>query len=1734
MPTWKEQLLRIRTLRDERKARDDALHAIQLRSQKARDALRRLKSGNTVLPDDPAHIVGLKRRIAVLESRLRRPGHVAKEDESRLWREQLKGMVDELAASTRPVHQDVAEGERSLAVLDGAVQAARKRLEHSRADLQTAIAGLYAGQQPRDMVGNLPDDIPFLLLPVRIETRFMTGNGSSELWLRVYPDDIALHTHESVLTDTEVAEGEKYWIALWDATRSGGAQTEDKRKAAWTYLAGLFGPQRSAWVAKETRPTNWADPLPDGEPSFPPHDVTKTSSWSRAPRTHVLPDRFVVLLYEGDTLVKEIAGGAIPDELIVGPDPMDAGDSFVDDGGKLVFGPAFDWMSDFPKAVAAGMGFRIPITATQAVSGFSRILVLGLRLSADETGGQQALETLISNHHYSTKGLSLVRQGTPTNNTDDEGSGYTKNDPFDAISYYVETGAPLFTGNDDTDGRRLADALGIDYAPLQFVRNSDATDAREAVAMNAALYAGTLGFYFDTLMQPVLSDAAQDALREFFVRRVTGRGPLPALRVGNQPYGVLLTSDFGKWQWSRLESAFDHGFLQKLGATVRKYHDLWTSVLGGVSHVGKPGSEGDPGAVLMDVLGLQAGSVSFSQRIGYSTDYLRNLDAFQYGGRYFDDMQQHYTSKAGALDFLAALGYAEKDERGLPKVPQLLRLVYQHYHTPLDAENLVDDVPLSEEALIRPYDAAAHRNYLDWLAEAGSIAALESQDFGPGRQAPGALLYLMLRRALLLQLHKASVRWFQRNNVDLRATLGAANFHNIRPQGDVTKWEVMKAAVGIAAADHPDRRKAVSEYLLTTGRDQAEASFLNEMRDALKLLSGLPTARLERCFTEHVDACTYRLDCWQAAMFGVRLENQRAAASDGNERIRRKGIYLGAYGWVEDLRPSAQRKVAREEIPKPLVPRNGEPLFEYADNGGFVHAPSLNQASAAAVLRSGYLSHAHGDHPDTLAVNLSSERIRRALFVLQGIRNGQTLEALLGYQFERGLHDAASADDAVIHLNEYIYDFRDRYPLEQHHVQQQGSDAPVEAVPPNSVVNGVKLAEAAGDVPYGASGPVATATEAEKAVIRKEKERLADTLDAIKDLLQSESVYQMVQGNFDRAAAVINALQDASIPPEIDIVNTPRASRFTFTNRVMLQFAVLDPENAASNPWNPIPMTPRARMEAGLNAWLGAVLGPPHALFCRAAHLDADGNVLGHEDVGVDKLGLQPIDLVYICGSELNTGAGRRGEENRTSASELEMRIAWHYRTVRGLDDASAIRIEFLQPAGQTTLGAMLPLLRMLKGVITDARPLHAQDFDPSSKPGVADPANPEGYQPDDLLNRVLAVQLDCQQLVADLEGLPIDAVVKDKDGNDQHYATLQAAFGALEGANASFADIAFTFADADAALLQQKLLAAAMTGLADAYPHRRVLDDGRSKAMLLDQAMGVTRRLRAACAAAAALLDEAQAATPTATQVRLRIAAGKALMGEVFNIMPRYRYNNETDIQLAHADRAQLLKHAMDALDMAYPAEEWLQSVAHVRPRVARWDGVLSLYEAFHGDHLPLEPIQLPYRAGDSWLAVEFPATDPADPTQPFTIDHDTLAVTIQGDAAFAPASAHCGLLIDEWTELVPTKSEITGIAFNHDQPNAAPPQALLLAVTPQEKGRWAWDDLVGILNDTLLRAKLRAVEPRLLDEVAKPQAGVLLPALLADFSQHDLNLALDYRMNVRYVRATAPVEAVAQSINR
>jgi predicted nucleic acid-binding Zn-ribbon protein len=1734
-------------------------------------------------------------------------------------RDDLRGIQGRLVEQLQPAFDDPAAIKANAAALEAAATRSRSDSIRVNGELISAIGGMYAADpHPRTPLARLNDQIPFVLFPVRLETIFapvasQQGGAGTELRVRVYPDDIVVHTHEATLTDREVDAGQLYWVELVVAAHL-RSERERRQAAAWRHLVDLFGGQRAAWVAQNTKPSDWealssagemqsliafaraadanfftalsALPLTkavratlakavaddDGDlfirlaeeqswgdrvnaaartriVGFPAIDLTKTDAWSRAPRTRVLPDRFILLLYPTETSApREIAGAIIPDTVFLGPDPLDPKDTLVQKNGALTLGGACEWMSDFNAAVAQGMGFRVPLSEQEARDGFARVVVLGLRLSASADHGAAMLEELIANHQFSPKGFSLVPQGTPTNNTERDGAGYSDNDPYDDLAFFTELDAPAFDpGASDalksqTDGRALADALGIGYPALQTVQHADQTDILEARAMNTALFPSTLGYWLKNWMAPVVTPDAARLTRTFFTQHVTGRGPLPAIRVGNQPYGVLVTSDMSRWKYPPTSSGpfatfaiFDEltPFLTALHGILLRLEKHWTGLAADAAYVGKPGS--DSSDILMNLLGLHPTSVEFFQRVGFHEEYLSALSSFMARRSYANELASLIKSAPASVRlYFRTLGIEE--DIGTVAHMLAMHVLWQHYTTELDAPNLVENKPPSEVNTLA-------FNYIDWLAKAADAGTIINEPFSGAK--PTALLYAMLRNALLLQLHHGAYDWLkQRSDFDsaLEQSLRATVLPGVRGSAPrLSRFELMAVLVEAAQPDHPAPGTRVADWIWRGPTPaESEAAFVQAQRAALGQLAPASTARLERCLVEHLDCCQYRLDAWETGLFAQRLQAQRHGGSA--QQDRQTGAYLGAFGWVEHVKATPKTFLRPEDLPPTLRPADQEPILEEDEvgtatraagaskQGGYTHAPSLNHAAAAALLRNAYLSHASSAQAGMLSNNLSSERVRRAQFVLEGMRNGQPIEALLGYQFERGLHDrtsqsAARGDVPVLELNEFIQPYREAFPFESREIPQAGTGAASETVPPYSVVNGLTLTTAAPGAAngYGLAAVLPAAQwpgAVQGAAVLAERDALLDTLDAVKDLLMAENAYQLVQGNFDRVAAVSLAQKDARIPPSLEVLNTPRGTQFTFTNRVTLHFDDLDPAVAASNPWPAMAMTPRAIAEPGMNFWLGGVLGrAPEDVGCVAYHIAADDleTPLEAHPVTLADLEIQPVDFIALTG--INTADTQGG-------AELETRIAFFYRRTHGIAMDQAVRIDFdpPAPAGALTFGQLFPLARRLRALIGECRTLDAQDFLPAAGGKATtvsvDASNPSGCDAAELRARAQSALAALTALADALDGPAAPTVnlilLHDPETavDDEPFAgALGDAFAKLEQVGADFADpkaVSVTFPLLDAEALAATLRAVALFGLSDAFPPESDFTADGARLALFSRARRVARRLRQAepkdglIDRAAAFLAAAGPDKSVADQVAHLRQAGQTLFADTLKFVPAFICYNEVDLTTADGARAQLLSHAVSrapGLTASVIIDEWLQGLARVRPRMHTWEVVRALADALNDAPLEMRPAQVPHRDQDSWLAVEFPAQDPLDATKPFGISRDTLSIVAHGGSAFQAGVPQRGLLLDEWTEEIPTARENTGISFRFNQPNAAPPQTLLLAVTPEETGSWNWDDLVGTLNDTLDRAKRRAVEPAQLEKDGLIW-NALAPALVSEFS--------------------------------
>jgi hypothetical protein len=150
----------------------------------------------------------------------------------------------------------------------------------------------------------------------------------------------------------------------------------------------------------------------------------------------------------------------------------------------------------------------------------------------------------------------------------------------------------------------------------------------------------------------------------------------------------------------------------------------------------------------------------------------------------------------------------------------------------------------------------------------------------------------------------------------------------------------------------------------------------------------------------------------------------------------------------------------------------------------------------------------------------------------------------------------------------------------------------------------------------------------------------------------------------------------------------------------------------------------------------------------------------------------------------------------------------------------------------------------------------------------------------------------------------------------------------------------------------------------------------------------------------------------------------------------------------------------------------------------VARLDASLRYAEALDSERLNVRIAQLPYSQGDRWVGLPLKPGAPLSPAHFSLVVHSAPALDVKGPLA--------GVLIDEWVEVVPSQSEATGLVFQYDQPNAAPPQSILVAVPPDLDQPWNLWSLQQVLLETLDLARVRAVDPEALDGI-----GQYLPAL-------------------------------------
>lgn len=1636
-----------------------------------------------------------------------------------------------------------------------------------------------------------------------ITGQYVPANPADEP-VRGTADLILVVVSDEQFSPREKAVGKTYWEAVWRAE----GDADGSRRAALD--AAITVARADAVVAHP--PSNLNEKPASGvtraaaelQVAFCDVPVvvagdTKAVSWTRAARAQVLPDQFVLLGFQGSTLLVQQVGNAVPPTLTVGPDPSAApADQFHIQDGELVIPDELRWMTDFDEAVKVGLGFRVPLDATTQ-GGFDRLFVIGLRLGESPEEAEGQLEALLADHHRSRKDFSLLPQGTASNNTEDNTAGYDRlDDPDASYDLWFGTGPTLVDQPDwnaKQDGQWLAECLGIDPAVLSRVAGADGTDQAEARAMNVALWPATWGYFLDTMMDPLLGDDTVERVRGFFVNYVSGRGLIPAVRIGRQPYGILPTTAF-----SRLR--FDRAPVAGLGAPLGPVPDLQLlealeRIVGHVMHDWKPladavphvGDGGDPHQTLLDVVALHPASVDFYQRYAESVEDIFNLFSFDGFGANFVAVWQALGLLLNGRQLLADLGYLRGPD------PDILGKLFHGNQNRLKGP-VVDDQPLSESMPVRQY-TDDHRNYLQWLVDAArsSLDELRREDGFTADKPPTALLYLLLRHSLLLSWWDAGLRFRLDAGIIDAQEFGRAHhepaFVHISGDGpSESRWNALySSAEAITGNEYAPLAETMPGLL-----GEVPAHHLADVIEAISRLVGLPTARLERMLAEHLDCCSHRVDAWQLGLVHDRLLDMRLGADAVAAGAAKRGVYVGAYGWLEAVHrePHVLEPVELSDELAAVFNRSDQPpLVHDRSNGGFVHAPSLNHAATAAVLRSGFMANATPAHPDTMAINISSERMRLATGVLQGLRNGQTLGALLGYRFERGLHDR----HALAEIDEFIYPIRKVWPSPGDPDCRQ-------------VVDGLDLVrhiEESGirNYPFGRSELPAASTAA-AAAIDLEIDRLLDVHDAVADLALAEGVHQAILGNFDRVAGTLDAYSKGGFPPEPAVIQTPYGGR-TLTHRFGVHL-----RTGLDHTQSPVPgiaVTPRALAEPAVNELLASLLPPPANVMTVVAWVDPDGTP-HHRHVTQQELSLQPIDVLQLLRIESEAALG-----------ELDERITRFVEVAEGLRIDTVVNLHFTERiAGAVTFFELAPLLEHLRAVLTRSRPLRPTDVllsndarsDVDTAAMHADRARAADVHTALQAHRAAAVTLE-----GGLGALTADPVTHRAELLAQVHAFASQTIDVLSSAGTFalagsgwgeiterrrnlFGDLVkqidelalrwdANLAECDAMLARDDALpitatveerirvlilaehavsASATDPLpSDATAYRTEIDTQRSAFAARLTALRAVRTenstLSAAYAALAALLPlsafdatpfeidsigdrvvdycvylharvvasiaqcearlgegascltDHDAAPPGQPRVDALTAAVKALLGADALFVPEFTLApaqaNEWAAAMAWSRGGNLTAHLATH---DFPIDDWLHGVARVREKVRSWEQATLLTGALGRTEPQVWPIQLPH-AGEGWFALELPAAA--------TATGERLLYSAHYPMAFDKTVSQSGLLVDEWTEVIPGDTASTGIAFHYDRPDSEPPQTWLLAVPPDPAAGWQWDDLVATLHETLDLARMRAVEP---DQVADTRYAAFVPATVMGATLRGLSIALNLAVNnnvFEYLRA-------------
>ncbi|MBB2701484.1 UNVERIFIED_ORG: hypothetical protein GGI66_006205 [Rhizobium esperanzae] len=1446
-----------------------------------------------------------------------------------------------------------------------------------------------------DLFAGLDREIPVAMLPVRLEVRFgvrMLGDMPLPvLRVRIYPDDISVTKDRTELTAGEVGAGEEYWSNLNGIANDRSRPVAER--GAWERLVREVGAYRAPYVASQTKNGYGQEPRAVSAPAL----------------ASLLPDQWIVSGWVGDRQAFVAASGPVKPDLAVGLAQEKDLRLNIDPAGGLRLDKDTLWLGDYEQAEAVGMAVTVDLLNVEGAphvgpdENITTLLAFGVRgLKPGMTVEAQAAELLdVIDRHNRHHGASFLAQGTPTNNLKGVRSPWQSSpDAFSAqpTNKDGDAGFPddVLRGR-GSNAEVLAYALGLKPGQLGGLVNGGLREQELARHMNEALFPVTWGEIIGNFMLPniiesptddelvpTLSAANSFALQHFrdFAR---ARGPLPAVLLGKQPYGILPITYTEAWRRTNSEPPM----LEKLSSLLHKLRPFW-------SHASRlaPKLSPEVGALdaasraLVEILGQ--GPVPHPESYGIRTVTGEN-------GTLARSLEHPDLINVGTEQGTAALATAAQSKlyklmlAAIPGIPPRARIL--NYE-------MGDSVLLTMPAVD---DGADIVPYLEVLATA-SVGGIMKGTLWGDAQPPRDLLYHLLIRSLLIaneQSALAIARSLAPKSFTDFALAGRGEFFAVDTPVTRSTFTTIQTKISTLAEQHgfavednsiaslslADLAARPQDFLAIAVEEQDASPpparmFVDTQSAIAALAQAAPSpATLARLMGETLALNSNRLDAWITSIATRRLETLR--------RRKAEGLRIGAYGWLLDLPKQP------EDLPRGGA--GGAPV-KPARQVGWVHAPSIAQAQTATILRSAELSHGNLDS-SVARIDLTSARVRTASALLDAVHNGQPLGAVLGYRLERSLQDGQKFGA--------INALRAQFP--QRSVPAAENDR--EQVLPRDVIDGEQAWSAWRRWKGGTAGDgLRQLYDALFSNIDAEMAGIDGLVEAVADLLVADGVHSIVTGNHRRAAASLNAIATGgTLPSGIDVVKTPRSGQ-AITHKVIIP---LGAARAGNDGWSDA--APRAKLMPALENWARGLLGPANKW---TISLQSEGPP---QSISVAEL-VPPICALDVI-SEVSGGSGE--------LSPLAERIIALAGTKRAIvEDRNWTRL--------------LALAATAKDVLVACRSLTRADLQRPDDPGSPRPT--------------------------------ADDVKTIRESFD---ALLKEVATAVETLEQAFEDGADEPA-ADADILRASLRQLAGYGIASAVFPEQADVAGMAKA-----AMGAGRVRLNAVAAATAGKPEKEKRDP----LEILTAEMKALLGPL--AVPTIPLRS-----------AELQENAVSDDPGPAKLDNWLSQNSRVRPALMNLEDLRAFSEMIGERRGPAPRVfQIP-REQNRWLAGPLKKREFADGDQKNRLRRfDTFSgslthIVAVGDGPVGPEIE--GLVVDQWTEVIPSTVQTTGVGLYYDAPNARAPQSLLLALHPDPDNAqpWSWRMMEAMLLDTIELARLRTVDISQLGPTAIDQ---YLPAIYA-----------------------------------